>query len=59
MSNAFPRIYSSFADFEREERRIGASFTAGDDFMEDRFGDDGDGASEPPRKRGRPRKNPR
>jgi hypothetical protein len=61
MSSGFPRIYGSFAEFEREElRRLGSMNSSVDDIMEERFSEDlevgGDDA--PRRKRGRPRKNP-
>jgi hypothetical protein len=62
MSAGFPRIYGSFAEFEREElRKLDSLNTSVDDMMEERFaeeldfGGNGDGA--PKRKRGRPRKN--
>lgn len=62
MSNGFPRIYGSFAEFERDElRKLDSLNTTVDDMVEERFAEEldfggGDGA--PKRKRGRPRKNP-
>lgn len=60
MSSGIPRVYTSFAEFEREElRRLDSLRTSVDDMVEERFADDLDfGQSEAPRKRGRPRKNP-
>jgi hypothetical protein len=61
MSSGIPRIYTSFAEFEREElRRLDSMNTSVDDMVEERFAEDLDfGQSDTPRKRGRPRKNPR
>jgi hypothetical protein len=61
MSSGIPRIYTSFAEFEREElRRLDSMNTSVDDMVEERFAEDLDfGHSDTPRKRGRPRKNPR
>ncbi len=61
MSSGIPRVYTSFAEFEREEIRRGDSMNASvDDMVEERFAEDGDfGPSDAPRRRGRPRKNPR
>ena len=61
MSSGMPRIYTSFAEFEREElRRLDSLHTSVDDLVEERFSEDLDFApSDAPRKRGRPRKNPR
>ena len=61
MSSGFPRVYASFAEFEREElRRLESASGSVDDMMEERFAEElnfgGDG--EAPRKRGRPRKYP-
>ena len=55
----FPRVYGSFAEFEREElRKLDSLHTTVDDMVEERFSDDLDfERSEAPRKRGRPRKN--
>ncbi len=55
----FPRIYSSFSEFEREElRKLDSLHTSVDDMLEERFSDDLDfERSEAPRRRGRPRKN--
>jgi len=60
MSAGFPRIYGSFADFERDELRKLESMNASvDEMMEERFAEDLDFGSQdaPRRKRGRPRKN--
>ena len=61
MSSGIPRIYTSFAEFEREElRRLDSLHASVDDLVEERFSEDLDFApSDAPRKRGRPRKNPR
>ncbi|MBV8759566.1 MAG: hypothetical protein JO257_19920 [Deltaproteobacteria bacterium] len=61
MSSGIPRIYTSFAEFEREElRRLDSLHTSVDDLVEERFSEDLDFApSDAPRKRGRPRKHPR
>ena len=61
MSSGIPRIYTSFAEFEREElRRLDSMNTSVDDMVEERFAEDLDfGQSDAPRKRGRPGKNPR
>ena len=61
MSSGIPRIYTSFAEFEREElRRLDSLHTSVDDLVEERFSEDLDFApSDAPRRRGRPRKNPR
>ncbi|HWM86848.1 MAG TPA: hypothetical protein VNO33_13440 [Kofleriaceae bacterium] len=58
MSVAFPRLYSSFADFEREElRKLDSLRTTIDDMLEERFAEDlGDSDGAPRRRRGRPRK---
>jgi hypothetical protein len=59
--SAIPRIYTSFAEFEREElRRLDSLNTSVDDLVEERFAEELDfGQSEAPRRRGRPRKHPR
>lgn len=59
--SAIPRLYSSFAEFEREElRRLDSMNASVDDMVEERFAEDLDfGQSEQPRRRGRPRKHPR
>jgi len=59
--SGFPRVYTSFAEFEREElRRLDSLHTSVDDLVEERFSEDLDFApSDAPRKRGRPRKHPR
>jgi hypothetical protein len=61
MSDGIPRIYTSFAEFEREElRRLDSMHASVDDLMEERFATELDfGGGEAPRRRGRPRKNPR
>ncbi len=59
--SGFPRIYRSFAEFEREElRRLDSLNNSVDDLMEERFAEELDfgGDEAPRRKRGRPRKNP-
>jgi hypothetical protein len=59
MSSGFPRIYRSFAEFEREElRKLESLNTSVDDIMEERFAEELDfgGDDAPRRKRGRPRK---
>ncbi len=59
--SAFPRVYTSFAEFEREElRKLDSLRTSVDDMMEERFSEElnfGEPADAPPRRRGRPRKN--
>ena len=58
---AFPRVYTSFAEFEREElRKLDSLRTSVDDMMEERFSEElnfGDPGETAPRRRGRPRKN--
>ena len=57
---AFPRVYTSFAEFERSElRKLDSMRTTVDDMMEERFAQELDfgESSGAPRKRGRPRKN--
>jgi hypothetical protein len=59
MSAGFPRIYGSFAEFEREElRKLDSLHTSVDDLVEERFAEELDFGSDaaPRRKRGRPRK---
>lgn len=60
--SGFPRMYTSFAEFEREElRRLDSLHTSVDDMVEERFAEEldfGSSSGEAPRKRGRPRKNP-
>lgn len=54
-----PRIYGSFAEFEREElRKLDSLHTSVSDMVEERFAEELDfgGSGEAPRKRGRPRK---
>ena len=61
MSSGFPRVYNSYAEFEREElRRLDGMNTSVDELVEERFAEELDfgGGSEAPRRRGRPRKNP-
>ncbi len=61
--SSFPRVYGSFAEFEREElRRLDSLHTSVSDMVEERFSDDLDfGTTEgsTPRRRGRPRKDGR
>lgn len=60
--SSIPRIYGSFAEFEREElRKLESLHTSVADMVEERFSEDLDfgGSSEAPRRRGRPRKHPR
>jgi hypothetical protein len=59
--SGIPRIYTSFAEFEREElRRLDSLHTSVDDLVEERFAEELDfGQSDTPRRRGRPRKHPR
>src|SRR5438093_13654973 len=61
MSAGNPRVYTSFAEFEREElRRLDSLHTSVDDLVEERFAEELDfGQSDQPRRRGRPRKHPR
>ena len=60
MSVGIPRIYTSFAEFEREELRRLGSLHCVDDLMEERFAEELDfGGGDAPRRRGRPRKHPR
>lgn len=57
--SSFPRVYSSFAEFERDElRKLDSLHTSVSDMVEERFSEELDfgGGSEAPRKRGRPRK---
>jgi hypothetical protein len=57
--SAFPRVYNSFAEFEREElRKLESLHLSVDDMMEERFAEDVERGGEAPRKRGRPRKYP-
>ena len=60
--SSFPRVYGSFAEFEREElRRLDSMHTSVSDMVEERFSEDLDfgNSGDAPRKRGRPRKNPK
>jgi hypothetical protein len=61
MSAGIPRVYTSFAEFEREElRRLESLHASVDDLMEERFAEELDfGGGDAPRRRGRPRKHPR
>jgi hypothetical protein len=61
MSSGSPRVYTSFAEFTRDElRRLDSLHTSVDDLVEERFAEELDfGNSDQPRRRGRPRKNPR
>lgn len=58
MSLGFPRLYNSFAEFEREElRKLDSLRTTIDDMLEERFAEDlGDSEGAPRKRRGRPRK---
>jgi hypothetical protein len=55
---AFPRIYRSFAEFEREElRKLDSLHTTVDDMLEEKFSEELDfGEDAPRRRRGRPRR---
>jgi hypothetical protein len=61
--SSFPRVYGSFAEFERDElRRLDSLHTSVSDLVEERFADDldfGAGGDAAPRRRGRPRKHAR
>jgi hypothetical protein len=60
--SSFPRVYGSFAEFEREElRKLESLQTSVTDMVEERFAEELDfgGTGDAPRKRGRPRKHPR
>lgn len=58
--SAFPRVYASFAEFERDElRKLDSLRTSVDDMIEERFAEElnfGDPVDVPRRRRGRPRK---
>ena len=62
MSSGFPRIYRSFAEFERDDlRKLDSLSTSVDDMVEERFAEEldfGSSGDAPRRKRGRPRKYP-
>ena len=55
---AFPRIYQSFAEFEREElRKLDSLHTTVDDLLEERFSEEldfGEDAGRAKTRRGRP-----
>ena len=57
---AFPRVYTSFAEFEREEiRKLDSLRTSVDDMLEEKFAEELDFGGDQVtrrRKRGRPRK---
>lgn len=55
---AFPRIYQSFEEFEREElRKLDSLRTTVDDMLEEKFSEELDFEPDArPRRRGRPRK---
>jgi len=57
---SFPRVYTSFSEFQRDElRKLDSLRTSVDDMMEERFAqelDFGDSEDKPRRRRGRPRK---
>ena len=60
--SSFPRVYGSFAEFERDElRRLDSLHTSVSDLVEERFAEELDfGTSDgAPRRRGRPRKGAR
>ncbi len=60
--SSFPRVYGSFAEFEREElRKLESLHTSVSDMVEERFSEEQDlaGSGDAPRRRGRPRKLPR
>jgi hypothetical protein len=60
--SSIPRVYGSFAEFERDElRKLESLSTSVSDMVEERFSEELDfaGNGDAPRKRGRPRKNPR
>jgi hypothetical protein len=60
--SSFPRVYTSFSEFEREElRKLDSLHTSVSDMVEERFSEELDfgGNGDAPRRRGRPRKNPR
>lgn len=60
--SAFPRVYTSFSEFEREElRKLESLHTSVSDMVEERFAEELDfgGTGDAPRRRGRPRKHPR
>ena len=47
MSAAFPRIYRSFAEFEKEEiRKLDSLHTTIDDMLEERFAEEVDGSDD-------------
>ena len=57
--SSFPRVYGSFAEFERDElRKLDSLHTSVSDMVEERFAEELDfgGGGDAPRKRGRPRK---
>ena len=58
--SSFPRVYTSFSEFEREELRKLDS-PGMDDMLDEMFTEELDfgGNGDAPRRRGRPRKNPR
>jgi hypothetical protein len=60
--SSFPRVYTSFSEFEREElRKLESLHTSVSDMVEERFAEELDfgGTSDAPRRRGRPRKHPK
>ncbi|KAB2886968.1 MAG: hypothetical protein F9K40_22025 [Kofleriaceae bacterium] len=60
--SSFPRVYTSFSEFEREElRKLDSLHTSVSDMVEERFSEELDfgGTGDAPRRRGRPRKHPR
>ncbi len=60
--SSFPRVYTSFSEFEREElRKLESLHTSVSDMVEERFAEELDfgGTGDAPRRRGRPRKHPK
>jgi len=54
---AFPRIYQSFAEFERDElRKLDSLHTTVDDLLQEEFSEELNFDSDRPKKRGRPRR---
>lgn len=56
--SAFPRVYTSFAEFERDElRKLDSLSTTVEDLLEERFAEEAELDFEPgPRRRGRRRR---
>ena len=52
MSSGFPRIYTSFSQFEREElRKLDSMSTTVEDMLEERFSQELDFGEEKPRRK--------